>query len=277
METISGGVIRILHVEDDPHFAELCEIYLQREDDNFEIVTANSVESARKKYDSLAIDCIVSDYDMPGKSGIDFLHAIRIDDPELPFILFTGKGSEEVASEAISAGVSDYLQKGGAEKYEILANRINNVVEGFRNKKDAERYLDLLERALSKTDTYVWEWNFETGEIFRYPSKDTLSKLESTDIGGVYDGFLERVHPDEREQIKELIEAGIANGSGYQFECRFEDKDGAWRWIRDHAEVQFEGGEPKRALGMVKDITELKAQYELADETGEMDQQEPSR
>ena len=52
--------------------------------------------------------------------------------PELPFILFTGKGSEEVASEAISTGVTDYLRKGtSTERYELLCNRIRNAVERY--------------------------------------------------------------------------------------------------------------------------------------------------
>ncbi len=61
---------------------------------------------------------------MPGQDGIEFLESVRAIDEKLPFILFTGKGSEEVASEAISAGVTDYLQKHqGTDQYTMLANR----------------------------------------------------------------------------------------------------------------------------------------------------------
>lgn len=51
-------------------------------------------------------------YDMPRQTGIEFLETVREEYPGLPFILYTGKGSEEVAADAISAGVFDYLQKG---------------------------------------------------------------------------------------------------------------------------------------------------------------------
>lgn len=50
---------------------------------------------------------------MPGLDGLDVLERVRGEYPDLPFILFTGKGSEEIASDAISKGVTDYLQKGG--------------------------------------------------------------------------------------------------------------------------------------------------------------------
>jgi DNA-binding NtrC family response regulator len=72
---------------------------------------------------------IISDYDMPGMDGLEFLRTVRETRPDLPFILFTGKGSEAVASEAIAADVTHYFQKrSGPEQYELLANRIENAV-----------------------------------------------------------------------------------------------------------------------------------------------------
>jgi len=123
---------RLLHVDDEPDFAELTAVYLEREGDRFDIETATSASEGLVLLDD-DIDCIVSDYDMPGMNGIEFLEAVRGEYPDVPFVLFTGKGGEEVASEAISAGVTDYLQKrGGSEQYELLANRISNAVEQTR-------------------------------------------------------------------------------------------------------------------------------------------------
>ena len=82
---------------------------------------------------------MVTDYDMPGRDGIEFLEAVREEHPELPFILFTGKGSEAVASETISAGVTDYLQKeAGTEQYAALATRIRNVVTRYRRERELQ-------------------------------------------------------------------------------------------------------------------------------------------
>ena len=64
----------------------------------------------------------------------------REDHPDLPFILFTGKGSEEVASEAITAGVSDYLNKGsGTDQYVLLANRIENLASRYRTERELQQ------------------------------------------------------------------------------------------------------------------------------------------
>jgi DNA-binding response OmpR family regulator len=71
-------------------------------------------------------------------SGIELLETVRETYPDLPFVLFTETGSEEVASEAISAGVTDYLQKGGgSEQYALLANRIENAVQAHRTAERA--------------------------------------------------------------------------------------------------------------------------------------------
>jgi CheY-like chemotaxis protein len=75
---------------------------------------------------------------MPGKNGIEFLQTLREEDPDLPFILYTGKWSEEVASEAISAGATDCLQKrSGTEQYGLLANRVLNAAEQARTRQRA--------------------------------------------------------------------------------------------------------------------------------------------
>jgi len=140
--------IRILHVDDDPQLADMVVTFLEREDDRFVVETASDAGEGLTRLDSSQFDCVVSDYDMPGRNGIEFLEAVRADYPDLPFLLFTGKGSEEVASEAISAGVTDYLQKEtGTEQYQVLANRIRNAVERTHAQTERMRQLNAIETA----------------------------------------------------------------------------------------------------------------------------------
>ncbi|MEF8894606.1 response regulator, partial [Halodesulfurarchaeum sp.] len=138
--TDSTDEIQVLHVDDDPDFAELAAEFLEREDERISVQTAASADEGLKQLSNSSIDCIVSDYDMPKQNGIEFLETVREDYPDLPFILFTGKGSESVASEAISSGVSDYLQKkSGRQQYELLANRAGTLVEKYRNVQELDK------------------------------------------------------------------------------------------------------------------------------------------
>jgi len=129
-----ADVIQVLHVDDDPALVELSSTFLERECERIAVSTATDVQAALAHLDEQPVDCVVSDYDMPERDGLEFLDAVRADHPELPFILYTGKGSEETASEALSAGVTDYVQKeAGTDQYAVLAHRIENAVDQYRS------------------------------------------------------------------------------------------------------------------------------------------------
>ena len=131
--TDGDGSDRVLLVDDEPDVAELAATYLERLLDDVETVVESDTCDALDRVRSGEIDCVVSDYDMPGRNGLELLVDVRETGSDVPFILFTGKGSEEIASEAISAGVTDYLQKGvGTEQYEMLAQRVDNALQRRR-------------------------------------------------------------------------------------------------------------------------------------------------
>ena len=150
-------LIRVLHVDDDPEFADLTARYLQRESERLTVDTALSADGAQTALGTGDVDCIVSDYEMPERDGIAFLESVRESNADLPFILFTGRGSEEVASAALSAGATDYLQKEtGTSQYTVLANRIENAVAQYRAEQRSERENRRREQMLGRiTDCYV--------------------------------------------------------------------------------------------------------------------------
>jgi len=131
--------------------ASVTAVHLERHLEHVSVVTETSGEAALERFDD-EVDCVLSDYEMPGVDGLDILHRIRNRDPDLPFILFTARGSEEIASEAISAGVTDYLQKGvGTDQYTVLANRIENALVRRRSQEAVaetrSRYRQLVEHS----------------------------------------------------------------------------------------------------------------------------------
>lgn len=145
-----GESIRVLHVDDNPEFADLTAQFLHRESDRFEICTEIRGEDALDRLEDPGqeIHCLVADYMLPDTDGLELLETVQDRYPELPFILFTGKGSEEVASDALSGGATDYLQKqSGTQQYELLANRIRNAVETARSEQQVQRSFEAINSA----------------------------------------------------------------------------------------------------------------------------------
>jgi len=121
--------IRVLLADDEPGLPETIAGYIERENPDVSVTTATSALEAVTTLESEPFDCIVSDYQMPAISGLDFLNAVREKDTAIPFIVFTAKGSEEVASQAIATGVTDYVQKGpDTDQYDKLVERVRNAV-----------------------------------------------------------------------------------------------------------------------------------------------------
>ena len=123
------SVIHVLHVDDDPSLLEITKLILLDLDSRFEIDCACCVDEALKKLSTGHYDVVVSDYEMPQKDGIQFLKELREQKNEIPFILFTGKGREEVAIKALNLGANAYHNKQGSPEtvygelaYSILQN-----------------------------------------------------------------------------------------------------------------------------------------------------------
>lgn len=147
-ETDDDKTIRILHVDDEPDFAEMASAFLQREDERFEVETASSASDGLSCLADASFDCVISDYDMPTQDGIEFLKTLREDHPNIPFILYTGKGSERVASDAFSSGATEYLQKDtGTDHFRVLANRIKTLVDRARSEQREKRLVEAVETA----------------------------------------------------------------------------------------------------------------------------------
>ena len=128
-----SGAIEVLLVDDDEQSREMTRVFLIERSDRLSITEAASPRAALERLSDSRraerIDCIVSDYKMPGMDGIEFLNAVRDRYPTLPFILYTGRGSEAVAKKAILDDVTDYVEKDvGPKQYETLIERIEKAV-----------------------------------------------------------------------------------------------------------------------------------------------------
>ena len=95
---VQEKVFHILHVDDDASLSQLSKMILESEN-KFRIDTTMSVDEAFEKLNSRTYDATISDFDMPQKNGIDFLKELREQKNKIAFIIFTGRGREELLLE----------------------------------------------------------------------------------------------------------------------------------------------------------------------------------
>ncbi|MDD1669189.1 MAG: PAS domain S-box protein, partial [Methanomicrobiales archaeon] len=130
--------ITVLYVDDEPALLELTPLFLCRKGD-LAIDTALSAKLALEKLREYPYDVIVADYLMPEMDGIEFLKGLRAGGCTIPFIIFTGKGREDVAIEALNSGADFYLQKGGDPRSQFA--ELGNMIRQAAHKRRAEEAL----------------------------------------------------------------------------------------------------------------------------------------
>jgi PAS domain S-box-containing protein len=266
MERVPGSV-RVLHVDDDPDFVDMAATFLEREDDDFAVETATCAEAALDRLGADRFDCIVSDHDMPERNGLEFLEAVRADHGDLPFILFTGKGSEELASEAISAGVSDYLQKGrGTEQYAILANRIRNLVDQRRAERAADRTETLLSELAANSDDVFWSYTADWSELLFISDSYAAIWGQSVErLRADPTAFIEATHPADRDRALAAMER-VSAGETIDLEFRVNPDESYGRWVWVRGTPILEDGEVVRLAGFARDVTERRRREQALEE-----------
>ncbi|EGQ43037.1 MAG: PAS sensor histidine kinase [Candidatus Nanosalina sp. J07AB43] len=220
----------LLVVDDERESAELIKRNLECIS-SCEIFIEHDVERSVERINSAEFEIIVSDYDMGTMNGLQLLDRIE-NDPS--FILFTGKGSEKIASEAISAGVTDYIRKGGPEQYERLRNRVEKVLE----RKMAERKI--------KQQGHVLEKRNETLEKFTEISISS-AKLEHKiddilNLGIEYFGLETGVMSNIRAKDC-IIQRVRGSRDGVQEGGKIDIEDTFWQTVVESEETVYYNSE----------------------------------
>ena len=276
--------IRVLHVEDDEAFADLTATYLERDDGGAPLSVTTTTDPLATLDRVADVDCVVSDYEMEAMDGLDLLEAVREDHPDLPFVLFTGRGSEGIASDAISAGVTDYIQKEtGTDQYAVLANRVRNAVGRRRAREDAQRGEQRLRRALdllpqcvlvkARDGEYLLV-NEAGAENYGMTPEEVEGRVESELVP---DELAERF----RREDEQVIESGEPL---YVPEQHVDDEEGGER-VEEVHKIPFDapGTDEDAVLTVVADVTEsYERRHRLAgaatrvgDALGELDADDP--
>ena len=132
---------RVLHIDDNTHDRELVRDALLKEPDEFEILEAGNRADFERHLAEADFDIIVSDYNILGFEGLKVLQIVKDKYPEMPVIIVTGTGSEEIAINAMKMGATDYIIK-SVNNLRGLGSTIKIVIDNKKAQTERRIALD---------------------------------------------------------------------------------------------------------------------------------------
>lgn len=258
MSTERDEPVEVLHVDDDPAMLDLTADFLALEETPFEVHGVESAKEGLAFLDEACPDCVVSDYQMPGRNGLEFLELVREDHQDLPFILFTGQGSEEIAGEAIAAGVTDYLQKGGGtSQYTVLANRIANAASQYQLEHEFERRRLRFRKLIEHSAEVIPILDGNGVVEYVTPSVRRVLGYEPQDVVG--DNAFEYIHPEDRERALARFMETVEDPDAFpDVEYRFRHADGSYVHLYGRAINLLEDPHVQGIVSYNRDVSELR-------------------
>ena len=252
--------LRVLYVDDETALLDIAKIFLERTE-GFSVDISESATAALELLKTVQYDAIISDYQMPEMDGIEFLIQVRAAWGDIPFILFTGRGREEVVARAIDNGVDFYVQKGGDPRaqFKELAHKVRKSVERIQAVRAMRANEERMRLALDGAREAHWDINIVDGTTYFSPRGIEMlgySPEEVPDYGGV--NWRKLVHPDDIRATNDILEDHYSGKSEYfQVEQRLRMKNGEWKWMLVRGKViEYDAAHhPVRIVGTNTDIT----------------------
>jgi PAS domain S-box-containing protein len=220
--------IKTLVVDDEPSLLDLTKIFLEGHGD-IKVAVAASATEAINMIEAEDFDVIVSDYQMPMMNGLQLLRAIKEHNSDLPFILFTGKGRESVAVDALNLGASYYLQKGGdpGAQFSELANMIRRSDEIQRSKKQLSDSENRFRNLVQNSSDFITIVDRKGTVIYSSSSIQRILGFDESYLVGK--SALEIVHPDDHALIQKELGLVMENRhDGLPAEFRIRRIDGQY-------------------------------------------------
>lgn len=144
--------IKILHLEDDESDSQFAQIWLKKEGIIYDYFFADNERTYREILSTQNIDIILSDYHLPGYSGLDAMLLAKTEYPHIPFIFVSGTMGEEVAVESLLNGATDYVLKNRLVR---LAPAIRRALREARLRMEFKKASDNLRKREEQYRTLI--------------------------------------------------------------------------------------------------------------------------
>jgi len=258
-----GKPLRVLIVEDSEDDALLLVFELRRGDYSPIFQRVETVEALRKALEEESWDLVISDYVLPGFSGLEALRLVRRSGLDLPFLIVSGKIGEDTAVNAMKEGANDYLIKGNISRLVPALEREMQEAEVRRKRREAEAALVRSERRYKRlvaavTD-YIYTVTIKEGSVLKTshgPGCLTVTGYSHEEY--VENPFLwyQMIYEEDRAAVTRLTDDICAGKDIPSLEHRIRHKDGSLRWVINTIVPRYnEQGELIAYDGLISDIT----------------------
>ena len=268
-------MISILLVDDETDLLEIARLYLE-EQRGFRVQSAVSAKEALRMMQETPFDVVVSDYQMPVMDGIQFLKKLRGKKDPTPFIVFTGKGREEIVIEALNEGADFYLQKGGEPKSQFaeLSHIIRKVVRQHQAEDELGESEERYRRICVGLTDYMYTVQVRDGRAVSTTHGTAciaVTGYNAEEFAADPTLWIHMVFSEDRDRVISHFSMVLSGKTAPPVEHRIVRKDGRVRWVRNTPVLQVDPvtGNLISYDGMITDITELKQAEEALQKNSE--------
>lgn len=254
----------ILAIDDD----KMMRLQLRRamEQAGYQVVEAADGEEGLAVYTSLHPDMVLLDAIMPVMDGFTFcdrLHKLPGGD-RTPILMITALEDPDAVDLAFEVGAIDYITK--PIHWAVLRQRVRRLLEASwafeelrQQTERAQMSEERLRLALGAARMGTWDWDIPNNKVTNSPSLEANFGLELGSSEDTYEGFIAKVHPEDRESIEGSVLQALSEKSDYDVEFRVIWPDNSIHWIAGKGQVYYdENGKAVRMTGINMDITDRK-------------------
>ncbi len=229
-------MISILLVDDEAQFLEVTRMFMER-GRGIQVTTATSGDQALEILQTRKFDAIISDYAMPGMNGIEFMKQVKSLDDDTPFIIFTGKGREDIVIDALNFGADLYLEKGPDPRAQFsdMMQKIRGMVSVRADIRGRTEMVGILTSILRRFPGMFFRMVAGDGDsfIFASPGAEILTGYPPGDLVEKRADFHALILSEDRVKVREARAFAISSEGSYQVSYRLLTRTGSEKRVRE--------------------------------------------